>query len=168
MLGGFIVRDTPIYKANFPAALQAWVRAASGGGIARCFQPKVRLSAKTQSCYHENRRYSTKPSSKEGAMSDLDHFINSICTQDEDRGDYEFHNGFTMYGPVKFTQLVPRGFPEVSAWREGQSRRVWKNEEQMSIITFQDGDVTVTRHKNHDSYASALGECERKFGKGGD
>ena len=101
------------------------------------------------------------------AREELDRFITRHCTTTEDRGGdggFLIHRGFTLGGG--YSLRVPDTFRLVEAWSDEPFRWVWCSDDLLSIITYCEGDIDVTRHHGLQpalNYRNELEQCEEFY-----
>lgn len=69
-------------------------------------------------------------------------------------GGYLIYRSFTMEGAWDFPRLA--GFREVEEWQDGHYRRVWVSEEEWTIVSYCEGDITVQLFERKVTYDLAL------------
>jgi hypothetical protein len=86
---------------------------------------------------------------------DLDTFIatftdNKPDTMPEPHG--VVYRGSSVALGMSYWRWLPEGFHERLDWRDGHFREVYVNDQLRSIITYCEGDISVSRHSTDQSY----------------
>lgn len=59
-------------------------------------------------------------------------------------------------------QLTP-GFNHIEAWSQDPDRDIWINHSEMTIVTYEGGNVDVEIFKSQEAYHEALEEIDEKY-----
>ncbi len=69
-------------------------------------------------------------------------------------GGYTIYRSFTMQGAWSLPRL--KGFVEVEDWQDAHYRRVWVSDDDLAIVTYCEGDITVQLFERKVTYDVAL------------
>ncbi len=67
----------------------------------------------------------------------------------------------------QIARLLPPGFKEVERWADSGLRRVWVSHDDLSTVTYCEGDLSITHHERHASHYCELMEAEKFYKKMG-
>lgn len=88
----------------------------------------------------------------------IERFINTYTYR-----TYDVHGRKINAGHVKYSDAValdlPAGFVERPEWSDGQYRRVWTSEAELSVVTWCEGDVQVSKHATRAEYERELAQA---------
>jgi len=95
----------------------------------------------------------------------LDEFIGRLCDGPEKhatgviyRGSYRRVNIFSdpCCDGISVSNMLPEGFEYIEEFEDGPYRKVWKSDRLRAIVTYCEGDVSVTVDPDQTSYAARL------------
>src|SRR5918997_6039321 len=95
----------------------------------------------------------------------LQAFIDTFTAEAEGRGTgFWVYRGGTFTDGLGLAEYIPAGFEFIDHWSDVPGRMVWVNDRDMSIITYTDGDVVVSRHAQEVTFLEELEECANFYG----
>lgn len=84
-------------------------------------------------------------------MITMDEFLKAYCDKSStDEHGCKRSDGLTVAHSAYIE--VPNGFEEQPQWKDGGFRTVWINNNELSTITYCEGDIIVMQHKTQASY----------------
>jgi hypothetical protein len=90
----------------------------------------------------------------------LNTFIDTFTAEAEGRGiEFWVYRGGTFTDAYGLQAYIPEGFELIELWSQEPHMMVWVNDRDMAIISYCEGDVTVSRHAREATYLDELEEC---------
>lgn len=84
-------------------------------------------------------------------MISIEDFLKVYCRKSStDENGCKRSEGLTTMHGVEL--MIPKGFDEVAHWKDGQFRTVWINDDELTTITYCEGDISVMQHTTQASY----------------
>lgn len=75
------------------------------------------------------------------------------------------HKGFTFFDSFGLEPDIPKSFSERKRWRDDMFRRIWTSSTELAVITYAEGDISVTDCTTKEAYLQELAEMQAFYSR---